>query len=197
MVLPSYTGGRRDGQLPDDHLRCAVTRATYLPKLPQLGPVLDRPHFSVTGREPGLDLYLRGDSRFRAYGEPKTMAKVEATLGSGTSPKYETPQLTRIPCASGHKIKLIDPQQVEHIHSDLSGVHVFTAEGNYFTELTLKVLEQQLGLLRCHKQYLVNLEQVAEITTLENGLAEIKTRSGQQLPVSRRYLRNLKEAFHL
>ncbi len=127
----------------------------------------------------------------------KTMAKVEATLGSGSSPKYESPQLTRIPCASGHKIKLIDPQQVEHIHSDLSGVHVFTAEGNYFTELTLKVLEQQLGLLRCHKQYLVNLEQVAEITTLENGLAEIKTRSGQQLPVSRRYLRSLKEAFHL
>lgn len=127
----------------------------------------------------------------------KTMAKIEAAVSSGAAPQYQSPELTRIPCASGHKIKLIDPQLVEHIHSDLSGVHVVTAEGNYFTELTLKVLEQQLGLLRCHKQYLVNLEQVAEITTLENGLAEIKTCSGQQLPVSRRYLRSLKEAFHL
>ncbi|WP_303721032.1 two-component system response regulator BtsR [Malonomonas rubra] len=127
----------------------------------------------------------------------KTMAKIEATLQKGSNSQHDSLQLSRIPCARGHKIKLIDPQEVELIHSDLTGVHVFTAEDKYFTELTLKVLEQQLGLLRCHKQYLVNLQHVVEITTLENGLAEIKTRSGQQLPVSRRYLRSLKDAFHL
>jgi len=127
----------------------------------------------------------------------KTMSKIETSLHSGITPQYQAPELSRIPCVSGHKIKLIDPQHVEHVHSDVSGVHVVTADGNYFTELTLKVLEKQLGLLRCHKQYLVNLEQIVEINTLENGLAEIKTRSGQQLPVSRRYLRSLKDAFHI
>ncbi|SHJ30920.1 two component transcriptional regulator, LytTR family [Malonomonas rubra DSM 5091] len=127
----------------------------------------------------------------------KTMAKIEAAIDTGEEPHYQTPELTRIPCASGHKIKLIDPKQVEYIHSDLSGVHVFTAEGNFFTELTLKVLEKQIGLLRCHKQYLINLAHVAEIITLENGLAEIVTLSNHKLPVSRRYLRSLKEAFHL
>lgn len=127
----------------------------------------------------------------------KTMAKIETTVKNGVTPQYQAPELTRIPCARGHKIKLIDPRQIEHVHSDLSGVHVVTSEGTFHTELTLKVLEQQLGLQRCHKQYLVNLEQVAEITTLENGLAEIKTSSGQVLPVSRRYLRSLKDAFHI
>lgn len=127
----------------------------------------------------------------------KTMGKIVAAIQTGDTPQQHPPKLTRIPSASGHKIKLIDPQRVEYIHSDLSGVHVFTAEGNFFTELTLKVLEQQLGLLRCHKQYLVNLEQVVEINTLENGLAEVTTQSGQKLPVSRRYLRSLKEAFRL
>lgn len=127
----------------------------------------------------------------------KTFNKIEKTLSSGASPNHETPQLTRIPCASGNKIKLIDPKEVEHVYSDLSGVHVITAAGDFFTELTLKVLERQLGLFRCHKQYLVNLETVAEIIPLENGQAEIKTHSGKQLPVSRRYLRGLKETFHL
>ena len=127
----------------------------------------------------------------------KTMAKIAATIEAGQSPPKEAAELTRIPCSSGHKIKLIDPQHVEYIHSDVSGVHVFTAEGNFFTELTLKVLESQLGLLRCHKQYLINLQQVAEIIPLENGLAEVATHSGHKLPVSRRYLRSLKEAFHL
>lgn len=127
----------------------------------------------------------------------KAIHKINKTLNSGASPNHETPQLNRIPCASGNKIKLIVPKEVEYIHSDLSGVHVFTATGNFFTELTLKVLERQLGLFRCHKQYLVNLEEVAEILPLENGLAEIKTYSGKLLPVSRRYLRGLKDAFHI
>lgn len=127
----------------------------------------------------------------------KTLEKISTAVQAGNEPQYPAPNLTRIPCASGHKIKLVDPQQIEYIHSDLSGVHVFTAEGNFFTELTLKILEKQPGLLRCHKQYLVNLAHVAEIITLENGLAEIVTRNNHKLPVSRRYLRSLKDAFQL
>lgn len=127
----------------------------------------------------------------------KTLERITAAVKGGEKREYPTPELTRIPCASGHKIKLIDPQQIEYIHSDLSGVHVFTAEGNFYTELTLKILEKQPGLLRCHKQYLVNLAHVTEIITLENGLAEIMTRNNHKLPVSRRYLRSLKDAFQL
>lgn len=127
----------------------------------------------------------------------KTLEKITAAVQAGNEPKYPAPSLTRIPCASGHKIKLVDPQQIEYIHSDLSGVHVFTAEGNFFTELTLKILEKQPGLLRCHKQYLVNLAHVAEIISLENGLAEIVTLNNHKLPVSRRYLRSLKDVFQL
>jgi two-component system LytT family response regulator len=127
----------------------------------------------------------------------KAVSKIKTAIHSGAEPQQKPAELTRIPCVSGQKIKLIDPQQVEYIHSDVSGVHVYTAEGNFYTELTLKVLEKQLGLLRCHKQYLINLPQISEITTLDNGLAEVTTLSGQKLPVSRRYLRSLKEAFQL
>lgn len=127
----------------------------------------------------------------------KAVHKLKSTLEATQAPNYELPQLNRVPCVSGHKIKLVVPQEIELVHSDLSGVHVVTSEENFYTDLTLKVLEQQLGLLRCHKQYLVNLERVVEIIPQENGQAELMMRSGDKVPVSRRYLRSVKDAFHL
>ena len=61
------------------------------------------------------------------------------------------------------------------------------------TELTLKILQERTALVRCHRQYLVNLAQIAEIELLDNGAAEIVTQSGKRVPVSRRYLREIKD----
>ncbi|EAZ73321.1 response regulator [Vibrio cholerae NCTC 8457] len=47
--------------------------------------------------------------------------------------------------------------------------------------------------MRCHRQYLVNLKAIREIKLLENGLAEMITHAGHKVPVSRRYLKELKE----
>jgi two-component system, LytTR family, response regulator len=127
----------------------------------------------------------------------KTLVRLRQALLSGAQPSYDTPPLKRIPCVSGSRIKLIDPEEVEHVHSDLGGVHLVTASGSFFTELTLKTLEDRTGLLRCHKQYLVNVARIDEIVLLANGLAEIRTRAGKRLPVSRRYLRRLKEELAL
>lgn len=127
----------------------------------------------------------------------KTVAKLQRTISTGEQPAYATEPIERIPCVSANKIRLVDPARVDHVLSDLSGVHVVTAQGGLFTELTLKVLESRTPLVRCHKQYLVNLDQVDEIVLLEAGLAEIRTRAGNLIPVSRRYLRNLKKHLNL
>ena len=65
-----------------------------------------------------------------------------------------------------------------------------------FTELSLKVIEDKTNLVRCHKQFLINLDQVDEIVLQENMLAEIRTKPGGLVPVSRRYLRLLREKLH-
>jgi two-component system LytT family response regulator len=127
----------------------------------------------------------------------KSVEKLRSALRSGAPAAYETVSLNRIPCVSVNRIKLLEPQAVECVRSDLSGVHVVTPQGSFYTELTLKVLEDRTDLLRCHRQYLVNLDLVDEILLLESGLAEIRTKSGQTLPVSRRYLRSLKERLNL
>ncbi len=65
-------------------------------------------------------------------------------------------------------------------------------KGELFTELTLRVLEERAGLVRCHKQYLVNPDAVDEVRP-DDGAAVIRTRSGKEVPVSRRFLPRLRE----
>lgn len=122
-----------------------------------------------------------------------TLDKLVHTLRSNSPPGYQVEMIKRIPCLIGNRIKLIGMASVEYISAGPAGVHVTTAEGEFYTEVTLKVLEERTRLSRCHKQYLANLDWIDEIVLLEGGLAEIITTSGRRLPVSRRYLKKLKK----
>ncbi len=123
----------------------------------------------------------------------KTFEKLKELLHRGEAPAFATPQITRIPCVSGNRVKVINPGEVDHVRSDLSGVHVVLPNGECFTDLTLKVIEERTPLMRCHRQYLVNVDCIDEIHLLENGLGEIKSTAGHRLPVIRRYMKSLKD----
>lgn len=139
--------------------------------------------------EKTLDYLLKPVSPERLM---KTVNKVREIIRRGEPPRYQVESLHHVPCQFANRIKLIPVAEVEYVFSDLTGIHLVTPAGQFFTELTLKVLEERTSLLRCQRQYLVNPEIIDEIKLLENGLAEIKTRRGIILPVSRRYLRQLK-----
>ncbi|WES66807.1 MULTISPECIES: two-component system response regulator BtsR [unclassified Superficieibacter] len=103
-----------------------------------------------------------------------------------------------IPCTGHSRIWLLQMEDVAFVSSRMSGVYVTSHEGKEgFTELTLRTLESRTPLLRCHRQYLVNMAHLKEIRLEENGQAELLLRAGQTVPVSRRYLKNLKEALGL
>jgi two-component system, LytTR family, response regulator len=127
----------------------------------------------------------------------KTIAKLEQTIVEKRPPVYETEEILRIPCLLGNRIKLIGMPEVEYIATSPAGVHVVTVDQEYFTEVTLKVLEERSPLLRCHKQFLINIDSISEIILHEGGLAKIQTRSGKMIPVSRRYLKVIKRKLHL
>lgn len=84
-------------------------------------------------------------------------------------------------------------EEVEYLSSELSGVHVVGTIQSGYTQLSLKTLEEKTPFVRCHRQYMVNTEQLGEIQLMDNGSAEVITRSGKHIPVSRRYLKLLKE----
>lgn len=106
--------------------------------------------------------------------------------------------LKYIPCTGHSRIWLLQMEDVAFVSSRMSGIYVTDREGKEgFTELTLRTLESRTPLLRCHRQYLVNMAHLKEIRTEENGQAELLMRAGQTVPVSRRYLKSLKEAIGL
>ncbi|MHC1726096.1 MAG: two-component system response regulator BtsR [Syntrophobacteraceae bacterium] len=143
--------------------------------------------------ENSLDYLLKPVEKERLA---KTVQKLKRIMTDGDKPARVLgiiPPLAKIPCMLSNRIKLISPMEVEYVKSALAGVYVVTAKGEYFTELTLRIIETRTDFIRCHKQFLVNIDQVDEILLGENLLAQITTRSGRCVPVSRRHLKRLKE----
>ena len=134
--------------------------------------------------------------------DPQRLEKTLNWLRSGARPSakaFPAPSspLQHIPCSSRNKIYLIPLDEVEYIHTELCGVQVVAKDRQGVTELTLKIMQERTPFIRCHRQFLVNINQIAEIELLDNGGAEILTRSGKRVPVSRRHLREVKDKLHI
>jgi two-component system LytT family response regulator len=127
----------------------------------------------------------------------KTLCKAESFLSTQKTGTYTPETVTRVPCLLGRRIKLVNMDEVEFVSAESRGHFITTAEGEYYTDIALKVLEERTMLVRCHKQYLVNMDRVSEIQLLDNGLGMISTLSGKAVPVSRLYLKQIKKALML
>lgn len=123
----------------------------------------------------------------------KTIPRLKKMLREGDRSLPVRPELRRIPCVGSNRIKLVDVSDIEYAKADISGIHVVCAKGSFYTELTLKVLEARASFVRCHRQFVVNIDRVDEIVLGESVQALIVTKSGKNVPVSRRYLKRLKE----
>ena len=143
--------------------------------------------------ENALDYLLKPVEKRRLVKTVQKLARLVQNGGRPTPVQGLIPELTKIPCLLSNRIKLINPADVEYVKSDAAGVYVVTPKGKYFTALTLKVLENRSDYIRCHKQFLVNIDQIDEILLNDNLLAQITTKSGHCVPVSRRHLKRLKE----
>jgi two-component system LytT family response regulator len=130
--------------------------------------------------------------------DPKRLTKTLDWIRSASRPTIRvlpgsSETLRQIPCIGRNRVFLLNLDEVEYVHTDTTGVQVVATSKQGMTDLTLKILQERTPLVRCHRQYLVNLDRIAEIVFLDNGAAEILTHSGKQLPVSRRHLREIKD----
>jgi two-component system LytT family response regulator len=126
----------------------------------------------------------------------KTLTRLRKSLGSAPDYSALTPResLKQLPCHRHDRIVLLPLEEIESVTARLSGVYLVSRDGTeHFTELTLKTLEEKTGLLRCHRQHLVNPDKIAEIILQEGGGADLLTRGGFSVPVSRRFLKSVKE----
>lgn len=103
-----------------------------------------------------------------------------------------------IPCIGHSRIYLLNTDEVYYVSSKVSGIYVFNQDNTeYYSELTLRTLEERTPLVRCHRQYLINIKQLKEIHFNKDGQTEVILTNGVAVPVSRRYLKVLKELLGL
>jgi two-component system LytT family response regulator len=143
--------------------------------------------------ENALDYLLKPVEKGRLA---KTVEKLKKRFARGEKPVFVGLDIQKIPCIHSSKIKLIPVAEIEYVRSGESGVYVVCRNGEFYTDITLQILESKTCLVRCHRQVLVNMDLVDEIIPRENMLADIKTKSGRLVPVSRRYLKILREKLH-
>ncbi len=154
--------------------------------LPEVVFVTAHDEFALRGfEENAADYLLKPVSPERLS---QTIERLKLRRPSASRPALANAPITRVPCLGPRTIKLVNASDIELAKSTLSGVYVVTAQGDFSTDLTLQVLESRAGLLRCHKQFLVNPIAVDEIRLEEGSTATLRTRSGQSAPVSRRFL---------
>jgi two-component system LytT family response regulator len=139
--------------------------------------------------ENAADYLLKPVERERLARTVERLQRPAAPSGASLA----APTIRRVPCQGARSIRLVDVAEVESVRSSEAGVYVITAGGEHFTELTLRVLEERAGLVRCHKQHLVNVDRVDEILLGDEEGATLRTRSGRTVPVSRRFLAALKD----
>ncbi len=123
----------------------------------------------------------------------KTVERIEKSLAKKEKNNFEIPCLKRIPSVVSKRIKLINVDYVDYVVCENNSVFLICGNTKYFTDLTLKVLEERTKLTRSHKGYLVNPEKIDEIIVEDNVSGKIKLHSGLKIPVSRSYLKIIKE----
>ncbi|WP_058485006.1 LytR/AlgR family response regulator transcription factor [Defluviitalea phaphyphila] len=107
--------------------------------------------------------------------------------------------LIRIPVWKKDRIILLDPKEILYCTVEGGETYVVTEKEKYFISDTLSHLEEELeGFFRCHRSFLINTEYIDEIIPWFNNTYAVKMKNrDEEIPVSRRHSKVLKEMFHI
>ena len=112
-------------------------------------------------------------------------------------PKEE--YLDRIVVKDRHKIHISPVDQVRYIESMDDYVMIYTTEGRYMKQKTMKYFESTLNpkdFIRIHRSYIVKVDEINEIQQYEKESYIVILHDKTKLKVSKTGYKNLKEALN-
>ncbi|MCK5821716.1 MAG: LytTR family transcriptional regulator DNA-binding domain-containing protein [Bacteroidales bacterium] len=115
--------------------------------------------------------------------------------------KYlDSEKLNRIVVKTGFKIKVIPIDQIEYFEADDDYVIVYTPEGRFLKQQTMKYLVANLDskeFIRVHRSFIVSINQIVQIEPYEKDSKVLMLKNGKKIKVSKSGLKSLKEALGL
>jgi hypothetical protein len=95
--------------------------------------------------------------------------------------------LERIAVKTGQKIHVIMIPEIIYLQADGDYVHIFTTNGKYLKEQTMKYFEEHLPysqFVRVHRSCIVNVEAISRIELYEKQNQQLTLKNGHQIKVS-------------
>lgn len=126
-------------------------------------------------------------------GEKNTKELLEAAT-------FSPSQNQRIVVKNGSKIKIIPVYDLFYLEAADDYVKVHTAEGYFLKNKTMNHFERSLDaaqFVRCHRSFIVNIQEITRIDPYEKESQVAVLRSGAKVPVSRSGYARLREVLGL
>lgn len=124
----------------------------------------------------------------KAIEKSKFFQQALSTTDLLTTASQSPMQSQRIVVKNGNKIKIIPIHDIWYIEAADDFVKLHTQDGCFLKNKTMNHLEQSLDkqlFVRCHRSYIVNIQQITRIDAYEKDNQVALLRTGAKVPVSR------------
>ncbi|BCB02464.1 LytR/AlgR family response regulator transcription factor [Bacillus sp. KH172YL63] len=129
----------------------------------------------------------------------RTMERLKHVLK--VEDKEQSPSIGKLAVQDEDKIVFINPKDILYIYREERETVICTEKKKYTCRLPIKDLEAKLTtypFFRVHKSYLVQLPFVDELIPWGSGVYQLKVHgAGESIPVSRNYVKELRERLEL
>jgi ABC-type multidrug transport system fused ATPase/permease subunit len=121
------------------------------------------------------------------------------TRENHTQSAPNTEILERIAVKSGQKIHVVSVSDILYLQAFGDYIHIFTIDGKYLKEQTMKYFENNLPLqfVRVHRSYIVNVESISRIELYERQNHLLTLKNGHQIKISITGYKLLKQKLNL
>ena len=105
----------------------------------------------------------------------------------------------KIPCERKGKIILVDVKDIYYCYIQEDKTYVKTRNDKYTVGYNLYQIEEKTNFFRCHRSYLVNMDNIKEFYSWFNGTYKLVMDDEQksEIPISRNNVKKLKEYFDI
>jgi len=127
----------------------------------------------------------------------ETISRIHAIAKSSVS----SPFSLKLAVHKEDKIIYIEPSSILFISRNDRDTIIHTANNEFTSKYTLKELEEKLTghhFFRTHKSFLVNTHQIIEVSTWSSSIYHVRVNgSSEQIPLSRNYIKELRELLEM
>jgi DNA-binding LytR/AlgR family response regulator len=102
---------------------------------------------------------------------------------------------SRIAVETGGRTRMVERDAIRFVEASGDYVRLHTDDGNFLVRMPISSLEEawgDAGFVRIHRRYLIAIRHVTELRTRAGGGYDVIV-AGQELPVSRRHARELRD----